>query len=180
MDLIFDDLRVLKYIKVKKGIIMKDPELFNDVLTQAYKRMHKYTCAEASLQTLLSLWNLPLEEYSWATGGYLGAILSGETTCGLLIGSSIALSYLYGRGTNDIPEKCEDERNKAIQVVGELYRYFLEEFGSTKCKELCKVDFSKGEEIGEYISTKGWKQTCDIFLEFVLRKCVSLAEEEKA
>lgn len=164
---------------MKQGTIMEDQELFNNVLTQAYKRMHRYTCAEASLQALLTLWNLPLEEYSWATGGYLGAILSGKTTCGLLIGSSIALSFRYGRGTNDIPEKCEDERNKAIQAVGELYSDFLEEFGSTECKELSNVDFSKGEEIGRYISTKGWKQTCDIFLEFVLRKCVSMADEGK-
>ncbi len=153
--------------------------VFNEVLTQAYRRMHRYTCAEASLQALLTLWNLPLEEYSWATGGYLGAILSGETTCGLLIGSSIALGFLSGQGTNEIPENCESERNDAIEAVGELYNGFLEEFGSTKCKELSQVDFSKGEEIGEYIATKGWKKTCDIFLEFVMRKCMSLAKERE-
>ena len=141
--------------------------------------MHRYTCAEASLQALLSIWNLPLEEYSWATGGYLGAILSGDTTCGLLIGSSIALSFRCGHGKNEIPEKCDDERNKAIQAVGELYSDFLEEFGSTKCKEISHVDFSDGEEIGRYISTKGWKQTCDIFLGHVIRKCVSMVEEGK-
>lgn len=38
----------------------------------------------------------------------------------------------------------------AIQAVGELYNDFLEEFGSTKCKELSKVDFRKGEEIAQY------------------------------
>ena len=152
---------------------------FDEILTQAYRRMHRYTCAEASLQALLSLWDLPLEEYSWATGGYLGAIMSGETTCGLLIGSSVALGFRCGQGKDGVPEMYDDERNKVVQAVGELYDSFLEEFGSTKCKELSRTDFSKGEEIGEYIATKGWKQTCDIFLAYVLRKCKSMAEEGK-
>ncbi|MHA2202438.1 MAG: C-GCAxxG-C-C family (seleno)protein [Candidatus Hodarchaeales archaeon] len=158
---------------------MIEENVFDEVLTQAYRRMHRYTCAEASLQALLTLWNLPLKPYSWATGGYLGAILSGETTCGLLIGSSIALGFRSGQATNEIPEKCEDERNDAIQAVGELYNGFFEKFGSTKCKELSQVDFSNGEAIGEYIATKGWKKTCDIFLEFVMRKCMSIAKEKK-
>ncbi len=158
---------------------MKDQDAFNEVLTQAYRRMHRYTCAEASLQALLTLWNLPPEEYSWATGGYLGAILSGETTCGLLIGSTIAIGFRCGQGKEEIPEKCEDERNMAIQAVGELYNDFLEEFGSTKCKELSKVDFRKGEEIAQYIETKGWKQTCDKFLDFVMTRSVSMSDEGK-
>ncbi|UCG00990.1 MAG: C_GCAxxG_C_C family protein [Candidatus Heimdallarchaeota archaeon] len=158
---------------------MADQDAFNDILTQAYKRMHRYTCAEASLQALLTLWNLPLEEYSWATGGYLGAIMSGKTTCGLLIGSSVAIGFRCGQGKEKVPEECDDERNKAVQAVGELYSDFLEKFGSTKCKELSRTDFSKGEELGQYLATKGWKQTCDIFLDYVLRKCKSMAEEGK-
>jgi hypothetical protein len=158
---------------------MVPTNVFDEILTQAYKRMHRYTCAEASLQALLSQWNLPVEEYSWATGGYLGAIMSGDTTCGLLIGSSIAIGFRCGQGKNKIPENCEDERNRAIQAVGELYNDFLEEFSSTKCKDLCQTDFSKGEEINQYIATKGWKQTCDVFLAHVLRKCKSMAEEGK-
>ena len=68
---------------------MKEQGHVDTVLTEAYRRMHRYTCAEASLQALLTLWDLPKEDYSWATAGYLGAILSGHTTCGVLIGSSI-------------------------------------------------------------------------------------------
>lgn len=104
---------------------MTQKDTFDEILTQAYRRMHRYTCAEASLQALLSLWNLPLEEYSWAAGGYLGAIMSGKTTCGLLIGSSVALGFRCGQGKEGIPENCEDERNKAIQAVGELYSSFI-------------------------------------------------------
>ncbi|MFW9994319.1 MAG: C-GCAxxG-C-C family (seleno)protein [Candidatus Odinarchaeota archaeon] len=158
---------------------MKDHDAFNEILTKAYKRMHRYTCAEASLQALLELWNLSLEVHSWATAGYMGAIASGETTCGLLIGSSTAISLRCGQKTEDIPEEHEDERNLAIQAVGELYNGFLDKFGSTNCKTLNRVDFRKGEEITEWMAARGWKKTCDVFLDYAVRKCVKMVEEGK-
>jgi hypothetical protein len=131
------------------------------------------------LQGLQAIWNLPPQGYSWATAGYMGAILSGQTTCGLLIGSSIAIGLRCGQGKEGIPEEHEQERNKAIHAVRELYSNFLNKFGSTDCKTLCKCDWSNPEELNQYIQNKGWKNTCDIFLKFVVNKCTELAEKEK-
>ena len=159
---------------------MKEQDVFDEVLTQAYKRMHRYTCAEASLQALLTLWDFPKEGYSWATAGYQGAILSGQTTCGLLIGSSIAIGLRCGRGKKEIPEEHESERGKAILAVNELYNDFLKEFGSTECKTLNQgVDFSNEEEMLQWAIDKRYKQTCDVFLKFVFEKCIKMAEEGK-
>lgn len=158
---------------------MVDKKNFEDILTQAYKRMHRYTCAEASLQALLELWEIPSETYSWATAGYLGAIGTGKTTCGLLIGSSIAIGLRCGHEIQEIPDHYEEERERAIQAVKELYDEFIMKFSSTDCKTINKVDFQNGEELADWMIQKGWKKTCDIFLDFVLRKCLSLAEEGK-
>ncbi|UCH32198.1 MAG: C-GCAxxG-C-C family protein, partial [Candidatus Bathyarchaeota archaeon] len=98
---------------------MKERHVLDEILTHAYKRMHRYTCAEASLQALLTLWDLPKEGYSWATAGYMGAILSGQTACGLLIGSSIAIGLRCGQGKKGIPEEHESERGKAIMAVND-------------------------------------------------------------
>jgi hypothetical protein len=155
---------------------MSEENHFNQILTQAYKRMHRYTCAEASLQALLALWDLP-KSHSWATAGYLGAITSGKTTCGLLIGSSIAIGLRSGQGVTGIPEEHETERGRAIQAVNELYTEFLKEFKSTDCKTLNKADFTVPEELAKWMMTKGWKQTCDVFLGFTIRKCLQMAEE---
>ncbi|MFX0014799.1 MAG: C-GCAxxG-C-C family protein [Promethearchaeota archaeon] len=152
---------------------------FDDILTRAYKRMHRYTCAEASLQALLELWDLPIDSYSWATAGYLGAIGSGNTTCGLLIGSSIAIGFQCGQEMQGVPEENEDAREKAIQTINEVYSEFLEKFGSTDCKTINKVDFRNGEEISKWMTQKGWKQTCDLFLNFTMRKCLSMMEDGK-
>ena len=82
-----------------------------------------------------------------------------------------------GQGVNEIPEKNDEARNKAIQGVTELYNGFLDKFGNTDCKTLNKVDFRKGEEVSDWIIRRGWKETCDVFLNFAVRKCVSIAEE---
>lgn len=158
---------------------MIDQDKFDEILTQAYRRMHRYTCAEASLQALLALWDLPVDEFSWATAGYSGAILSGDTACGLLIGSQIAMGIRCGQGKASIPENHEEDRQKAIQAVGELYTEFLEQFSSTHCKTLTQVDFSQGEELTDYIVERKWKTTCDRFLDFTFRKCAMMAEEGK-
>jgi len=159
--------------------MMKEQVVFDEVLMQAYKRMHRYTCAEASLQALLTLWDLPKVWYSWATAGYGGAILSGQTTCGLLIGSSIAIGFRCGQGKKGIPEEHESVREKAITAVNELYDTFLKQFNSTECKTLNHVDFRKAEEFAQWTITKGWKQTCDVFLNFTIKKCIKMAEEGK-
>ena len=57
---------------------MNGKKTFDEILTEAYRRMHRYTCAEASLQALLDLWELPVNPNAWATAGYLGAIASGN------------------------------------------------------------------------------------------------------
>ncbi len=159
---------------------MKEQNVLDEILTQAYKRMHRYTCAEASLQALLAVWDLPKEGYSWATAGYMGAIRSGQTTCGLLIGSSIAIGFRCGQGKEGIPEDHGSERGKAIVAVEELYNDFLREFGSTECKALNQgVDFSNEEEMLQWAIDKRYKQTCDGFLKFVFEKCVKMAEERK-
>lgn len=152
---------------------------FEEILTQAYKRMHRYTCAEASLQALLGLWEMSEPQLSWATAGYLGGILSGETTCGLLIGSCAAIGFRCGQGKDSIPEDHPESRGTAIQAVTELYEDFKEKFGSTTCKTLSKVDFSDGEQLGEYIAEKKWKGTCDVFLGYAIRKLVSMVEDGK-
>ena len=131
------------------------------------------------MQVLQAMLDLPLKGYSWATAGYMGAISSGQTTCGLLIGGSIAIGLRCGQGKEGIPEEHEQERNKAIHAVYELYGDFLKEFGSTDCKTLSHCDFSNPEELNRYTQNKGWKNTCDIFLKFVVNKCIELAEKEK-
>ncbi len=156
-----------------KGDSMSEDRI-EETLSEAYTRMHTYTCAEASLQALLSLWEISDNRLTWATAGYLGAIMSGEITCGLLIGSTAAIGFKCGLGKKSTPEDHPSDRGTAVEAVGELYRSFLDEFGSTTCKTLSNVDFSDGEQLADYLVNQRWKNTCDRFLEFIIRKCLEM------
>ena len=125
------------------------------------------------------MWDLPKDAYSWATAGYMGAILTGQTTCGLLIGSSAAIGLKCGNGRAGVPEEHASDRDRAIGAVENLYRDFLEKFGSTDCYTLSGCDYSDPEDLARHIECEGWKDTCDIFLKFVMTRCVEMAQEKK-
>jgi hypothetical protein len=144
-----------------------DDAKYNDILTRSFTRMHKYTCAEATLQGLLEMWEIPRIKESWATAGYQGAIQTGNTTCGLLIGSSVAIGLKVGHGQETVPEENDKARKKAVQELNKLYNAFWKEFGCTECKKMSGNDFSDPESTLQYIQAKGWKTTCDKGLKFI-------------
>ncbi|MFX0103492.1 MAG: C-GCAxxG-C-C family (seleno)protein [Candidatus Hodarchaeota archaeon] len=147
---------------------MKDQEVIDDIFERAYKRMHRYTCAEATLQAFLELWDIPVEDHAWATGGYLGAITSSHTTCGLLIGTSIAIGIHVGRDKKGIPEQFPKERDKATRLVNRLYRRFLKKFGTTDCNKITNGF------IGE-----DWGKNCDACFDHVKYMMLELIEKGK-
>ncbi|MBW2558145.1 MAG: C_GCAxxG_C_C family protein [Deltaproteobacteria bacterium] len=125
------------------------------------------------------MWDLPKEPCSWATAGYMGAISTGQTTCGLLIGCSIALGLQCGNGKAGVPEEHASDRDTAIEAVESLYRDFLKRFGSTDCRTLSVCDYSNSEDIARRVQNEEWKDTCDIFLKFVMTKCIEMAQENR-
>ena len=154
-----------------------DDSRYNDILTRSFTRMHKYTCAEATLQGLLEYWNISELKESWATAGYQGAIQSGNTTCGLLIGSSIAIGLKIGHGQDKIPDDNEKVRKMAIEEVKKLYKAFLHEFGCTECKKMQGYDFSSSVSTLKFIANKAWKTTCDKGLKFIFDYMKTLTEK---
>jgi hypothetical protein len=132
------------------------------------------------LQGLQEIWGLPLGEDSWATAGYLGAIDSGDATCGLLIGSSVAIGLRSGRGKTCLPLEDQEERNKAIAGLKALYKDFIEKFESTQCQKLTQCDFSKPEEAERYRKEEIYKNRCFKFFNFVMNRFVEIENQGKA
>jgi len=109
----------------------------------------------------------------------MGAIATGQTTCGLLIGGSVAIGLRCGMGKRGVPEEHAAERERAIAGVARLYRAFLGEFGSTDCRVLSGCDYSNPEDIERRMRNEDWKVTCDVFLRFVMTRCAAMAREGK-
>ena len=118
-------------------------------------------------------------KYCWATAGYMGAIGSGQTTCGLLIGSMVAISLRHGQGKDCIPMADQTARGNAVKEVNALYRDFLKQFGASDCQVLTSVDFSKREDSVRYMEEKIYQTTCFKFFNFVMDRFVRI-EQKKA
>ena len=132
------------------------------------------------MQGLQEIWGLPLGEDSWATAGYLGAIDSGDATCGLLIGSSVAIGLRSGQGKTFLPLEDVEERNKAIAGVKALYKDFIEKFGTTQCQKLTQCDFSKPGEAERYVKKEIYKHRCFKFFNFVMNRFIEIENQGKA
>lgn len=111
--------------------------------------------------------------YQWATAGYMGAIISGKTICGVLFGASIYLGFLNGMNSTDAPKLKDEKRLNAIKSVNDLFNGFINQFGETDCKALTGCDWSKKEDIDRYFKDEIYKDTCFRQLEYAVAKCVA-------
>ena len=90
----------------------------------------------------------------------MGAIETGKTNCGILIGGVVYLGYLSGINATAAPEVKDEKRKAAIASVRGLYQGFIEKFGDTDCKTLTGCDWSKKEDVKRYYKEKIYQNTC--------------------
>lgn len=124
------------------------------------------------MQGLQEIWDPGCQDYSWATAGYAGAINSGKTTCGLLIGCTVAIGLRYGKGFSCIPLEETSIRDQAITEVKELYRDFIDHFKSSDCQTLIQCDFSKPGETERFRDEKLYVNACFRFFNHIMQRYV--------
>ena len=129
------------------------------------------------MQGLQEIWDLNRKDYAWAAAGYLGAIESGQTICGLLIGSSIAIGLRSGQGKDCLPLEDIEERKRAVKAVKKLYLDFIEKFKSTECRTLTGCDFSNSEDSIRYIEQEVYKSKCFEFFNFVMNRFIEMEKQ---
>jgi C_GCAxxG_C_C family probable redox protein len=95
-------------------------------------------CAQCVLGTIMNLFQVAQPDAFRAATGLGGGIgLSEEGSCGALTGGVMALGLLFGRDMDrmDDPEK---RRFTAYRLANQLHERFVQEYGSSLCKEIHK------------------------------------------
>ena len=110
--------------------------------------------------------------YQWAAAGYMGAINSGKTICGILFGAAIYLGFANGRNSTTAPTLKDEGRLQAVKSVNNLFNGFISQFGETDCKALTGCDWSKEDDIKRYFKEEIYKNTCFRQFKFVIEKCL--------
>ena len=158
---------------------MKDQKFYDKITYRSLETLMTSTWAEATLQGLQEMWDLPQKECIWAVAGYQGAIAFGQTTCGLLIGCATAIGLKFGQEKKGTPMENKKTRDQAIRVVNDLYKAFYAEFDSTECKALTTCDFGKKGEFARYLEEQLYNDSCLKFHKYVMNRFIELDKQEK-
>ena len=92
------------------------------------------TCSEAIMTAFADVVGIDEKTARKLSSGLAGGVGLSGGTCGALTAACLVLSLKYG------PEEITHsyDREQTLGLVHELMERFTVEFGSTRCKELCK------------------------------------------
>jgi C_GCAxxG_C_C family probable redox protein len=96
------------------------------------------TCGSCSQSTVLALqdaFGLQDENVLKAAAGLTGGIGGLYDTCGSLLGASMMLGVVMGRGYADIEDKAG--LGASMAAAGTLHKWYEKEFGSATCRDIC-------------------------------------------
>ncbi|SRR6056297_1265948 len=92
-------------------------------------------CAQSAVAGLLDAFSMENDDVFRAASGLADGIgLSGDGSCGALIGSSMVIGLIFGRGS-------QDHRNvlvpmKSYRLSKKVYKDFIQKYGSCRCHDI--------------------------------------------
>jgi len=118
---------------------MKENE---EILEIAFKLGKEYEqkctgCAQTAVAAIfeaLGIWNDDV--FKAASGLADGLGLTGDGTCGALIGGSLVIGYLFGRDKENFKDMYKPMKSYAL--VKELHDTYVEKYGSCRCHDVQK------------------------------------------
>jgi len=108
-----------------------------DILNKAFELGKKYEmkftgCAQTTIAAIfeaLGIWNEDV--FKAASGLADGLGLTGDGSCGALVGASMVIGYLFGREHKDFKDMYKPR--KSYTLVKQLHDQYVEKYGSCRC-----------------------------------------------
>ena len=112
----------------------------DEILEKAFKLGKKYEqkctgCAQTAIAAIfeaLGIWNEDV--FKAASGLADGLGLTGDGSCGALVGGSMVIGYLFGRGKENF-----EDMNKPIKsyaLVKKLHDKYVKQYGTCRCHDV--------------------------------------------
>ncbi len=116
---------------------MKDKDKKDEILNKAFELGKKYEqectgCAQTAVAAIfesLGIWNEDV--FRAASGLADGLGLTGNGSCGALVGSSMVIGYLFGRSREDFKDMYKPM--KSYTLVKKLHDKYVKQYGSCRC-----------------------------------------------
>lgn len=92
-------------------------------------------CAQSTVAGILDAMGIENDDVFKAASGLADGLgLTGDGTCGALVGGSMVISYLVGRERKDFSNMLKAA--KSYYMVKELHDQFVKEYGTCRCHDL--------------------------------------------
>ena len=160
-----------------------------EILDKAYDLAFKYeasygSCPQCVLRALQEVFDFKMDDViksSHALAG--GTALSGDGTCGALVGGIMAICFVHGRELKDMGK---GRSLKSYTLAKKLYDEFVEEFGSCLCKDVQRKIFDRSfdlwnaEDFREFERLGGHRDKCPDVAGKVARWAAEILQNEAA
>jgi len=94
-------------------------------------------CAQTTIAGILEALGIKNDDVFKAARGLADGLgLTGDGTCGALVGGAMVISYLFGRERKDFEDMLKPI--KSYLLVKKLHDQFVEKYGTCRCSELQK------------------------------------------
>ncbi len=110
------------------------------VLEKAFDSARRYEknytgCAQTTIAGIFDALDIENDDvFRSASGLADGLGLTGDGSCGALVGGSMVISYLFGREKKDFPDMMKPMRSYIM--VKKLHDRFVEQYGSCRCHDI--------------------------------------------
>jgi C_GCAxxG_C_C family probable redox protein len=104
--------------------------------------------------------------------GFGGGIARNGDMCGALSGAVMAISLALGR------DRPDQSRDQCYAAVDQFYNDFVKAFGSSKCRELTRVNFKTPERNAIY-RERVRRERCTPIVEWAAKTASRIIKEKK-
>jgi len=116
------------------------------------------------------------EDTLWAATVFHGGIAGQQKApCGVVSAAAVCLGLRH-RCPVDDKERASEAREAARGEARRFVEEFLEEFGGVSCGELLGFDFSNEVEARKFRDSGMWRDKCDNYVKFAVRRLYALAD----
>ena len=138
----------------------QSPEAFRK---EARERAYRYECefhgcSQAVLRTFQELLGIE-DDLLFKASGPLCAGFGLGKSCGALAAGVLVIGMVHGR---DRMDEGVGGLMPGFMFAQALVRKFEQEFGTTTCLEICKVDWTDMQAVSEFFSTAASEQACRV------------------
>ena len=136
-----------------------------------------FHCGPATMQIAQEVFQFE-PKATWAALNFMGGFAECQSCpCGNLSAGMAALGMMFGKKGLESKEAAREARKGSRSAAKRLAEDFEKAFGSVRCIDITGYDFSIPGKFQEFVNAGEFKEKCEKYLEYVVRRLLQVGKE---